>query len=312
LPKLTSKFGSIVAISLLTIALGFWFFHLHKDQATTILQPQTSPIKASGSLAQDQARPSVDPKSAAASEQRKTLALVASVVQVPALVEPNGTLQEFFTKSLESRSTKDVAMAFRLASKCSMAEIPQIEVDAQMIRTFSDRNHVDEIKVLNEVLFSRQALKSYCKSGDSVEFMERLRNSKTTSVGPIYRALVSGKPTEISQEYFQSTSQILSNPSLYPAELEVWLDYGLKQQLTDEFALNRSQIAFVQDQIYEIFAGNNGLTAPRQLIRCAQSFICPSSTVLSDSELVQAKIASDAIESRIRQQRWDLLIRRKN
>lgn len=218
-------------------------------------------------------------------------------------------LKEIYLVALSGKNAEDRAMAFRLANACIENGMRQVEASADYIRTSNDGRVIDVQEVRRRSNAAALRLKAYCDGGDSEKFIESVRGMSGQRIGFIDKNVkgTGSKDFVGEQARFQALTQMLSNPRLYPAQFDGWLESVEFSRIASRYGLSHFQVRLAADELVNRFGLGGDMAEFRQLRSCGNAYLCAFSGEVDSAELSRAYAAVDAIEKLIRTQQWDPL-----
>lgn len=224
------------------------------------------------------------------------------------------SLQDLFDTALASRVDEDRSLPTYFAIRCLSLSGEHFQIKEDDVQYFLEGSGVsyNSATVAARVNQSRLAFLEYCRTGDSGSFLDRRRALSRSGIGrtgAVFNEIFS-KPTGSSeQEFYQAISTVISNPPMYVAQFDWWLTQNLLPAVSKEFRLGPVQSHLVINQVFESFVTDNDYVAKRRMINCVIDKICEGAITVSSRDQVEITRVAAVIESRIREQRIDLLYR---
>lgn len=207
-------------------------------------------------------------------------------------------LDELFRDVLNSKDPEDRFLGMELAAACTTAtDLQGVESKVSVESPVVDKRQTQAIEKLVD----------YCKSANSIKFLDDLRALPEPRFGFIGKYIRAWRQKENSQEHLQAHVLLLSDPNKYASSFAVWVGGYTGEVAKNEFGLNRAQLKTLQFELMERFVGDQDYLDFYRLNRCAVHSEC-SRPDLSAAERAQVEQALAAIADRIAQQRWGLLI----
>ena len=216
-------------------------------------------------------------------------------------------LSKIFDSALNAKNSNERHTAFVLASHCLSLTIPRVEPtsDSDIIAASPDKNPgFDKVKSQSTDAYAK--LTKYCSTGDSNQFLMALKLLPKPTIGQVALPLELGYRTENKQEYMAVLTEVLGSPSIYPTQLDAWLNNDFAKLFTQADGMSVLQSKYVQDQIFRTFVVDENLVAYRDMLACATQFICPSNSALTDEQKTVAQAYADKTILNIKQQRFDV------
>lgn len=213
--------------------------------------------------------------------------------------EARSPLAEAVNASLKGTNEDDRAKAILLLGICSRLSDPTRPAEKLPITLAEARDEV------------RQAgleLRAFCGSGPTTPLIEVLRQGSGAAAEDRYHLLARSSRLRSSQELVQAISTVLSQPSVYPAHVQVLLRQLVQQNpalLPDMLQAGRG-VVYVR--LVESLIGDRDMSALILADACLDAGLCASQVATLEARHPEVRALTRVLIDQIRRQDWTALL----
>lgn len=227
---------------------------------------------------------------------------IASAPKSYAHVTTNSRLDELLAAAAQSDDPDLKAGARWVTILClSLEGDPPAPSRADMQAIMTE--NIDYAELEREVAAASKRLASYCATGSSEA--KQLKPRKVTGgieAGYLYRPFKSDQGQDARARPWDAV--FLANPAQHPYGLQVVLEHRLKFWVPPEVAGSDVALRWVAQALIERLTGVPQQEQIETAHLCWRRWICPARQRFTPEELAMLERVAQALEQRIRQQRW--------